>query len=284
MMKRFEGKVALVTGGGSGIGRVGVLRFAQEGADVVVVDIVEERARKVAAEVEAMGRRALAVRADVSDAADAKAMIDATIKHFGRLDVMFNNAGIGGTSSTVKDMPVEAWDEVIAVNLRGIFLSCKYGIPAMVGKDPSPPAPLPRGEGGKAIVNMGSSTAGWDVLPESAPYMASKEGVHALTKNLALEVGGYGIRVNAVSPGIIQTQLSYEQGPDKKEADDFFKRFKQRIPLRRVGQPEDVAATVAFLASDDARHITGTMLLIDGGQTLQSWSNAPEAEEYPLYA
>ncbi len=270
-MKRFEGKVALVTGGGSGIGRATVLRFAQEGADIVVVDIVEERARKVAAEVEATGRKALAVRADVAVVEDAKRMIDEAMKHFGHLDVMFNNAGIGGASNTVKDMPVEDWDEVIAVNLRGIFLSCKYGIPALIDS------------GGGAIVNMGSSTAGWDVLPESAPYMASKEGVHALTKNLALEVGGYGIRVNAISPGIIQTQLSYEQGPDKTAADAFFKRFKQRIPLRRVGQPEDVAAAVAFLASEDARHITGSMLLIDGGQTLQSWSNAPEAEEYPLH-
>jgi NAD(P)-dependent dehydrogenase (short-subunit alcohol dehydrogenase family) len=211
------------------------------------------------------------VRADVSVVEHAKQMIEAVMKRFGHLDVMFNNAGIGGASNTVKEMPVEDWDEVIAVNLRGIFLSCKYGIPALIES------------GGGAIVNMGSSTAGWDVLPESAPYMASKEGVHALTKNLALEVGGYGIRVNAISPGIIQTQLSYEQGPDKTAADAFFKRFKQRIPLRRVGQPEDVAAAVAFLASDDARHITGSMLLIDGGQTLQSWSNAPEAEEYPLH-
>jgi NAD(P)-dependent dehydrogenase (short-subunit alcohol dehydrogenase family) len=96
-------------------------------------------------------------------------------------------------------------------------------------------------------------------------------------------VGGYGIRVNAISPGIIETQLSHEQGTDSAAAADFFKRFKQRIPLRRVGQPEDVAATVAFLASDDARHITGSMLLIDGGQTLQSWSNAPDAQEYPLH-
>jgi NAD(P)-dependent dehydrogenase (short-subunit alcohol dehydrogenase family) len=270
-MKRFEGKVALVTGGGSGIGRAGVLRFAQEGADVVVVDIVEERARAGASEVESSGRKALPVRADVAVVADVEAMIEATMRHFGHLDVMFNNAGIGGESNSVADMPVQDWDAVIAVNLRGIFLCCKYGIPALIQS------------GGGAIVNMGSSTAGWDVLAESAPYMASKEGVHALTKNLALEVGGYGIRVNAISPGIIETRLSFEQGTDSAEMQDFFKRFKQRIPLRRVGQPEDVAAAVAFLASDDARHITGSMLLIDGGQTLQSWSNAPDAEEYPFH-
>ncbi len=270
-MKRFEGKVVLVTGGGSGIGRAAVLRFAREGANVVVVDRFEDRAQAVAAEVEALGQKALPVRADVAVVQDAQRMIAATLEQFGRLDVMFNNAGIGGESNLVRDMPVADWDEVIAINLRGVFLSCKYGIPALIQS------------GGGAIVNMGSSTGGWDVLPESAPYMASKEGVHALTKNLALEVAGYGIRVNAVSPGIIQTQLSFEQGTDGGEAEAFFKRFKQRIPLRRVGQPEDVAAAAAFLASDDARHITGSMLLIDGGQTLQSWSNAPAADEYPLF-
>jgi len=271
MLKRFVGKVALVTGGGSGIGRVGALRFAQEGADVVVVDVIEERTRRVAEEIRALGQKALPVRADVANASEVQQMIDATIREFGHLDVMFNDAGIGGASYTIAEMPVEEWDRVIAVNLNGIFLSCKYGAPALIQS------------GGGAIVNMGSSTAGWDVLPESAPYMASKEGVHALTKNLALELGGYGIRVNAICPGIIQTRLSFEQGTDANEWENFFKRFAQRIPLRRVGQPEDVAAAVAFLASDDARHITGSLLLIDGGQTLQSWSNAPEGEEYPLY-
>lgn len=270
-MKRLEGKVALVTGGGGAIGSATARRFAQEGAEVVVVDLAEERARALASEISASGQRALPVQADVSVGADAKQMIAATLDAFGRLDVMFNNAGIGGASKTVADMAVEDWDRVIAINLSGIFLCCKYGIPALIQS------------GGGAIVNMGSSTGGWDVLPESAHYMASKEGVHALTKNLALEVGGYGIRVNAVCPGIIQTTLSFEQNSEAKEAEDFFKRFRRRIPLRRVGQPEDVAAAVAFLASDDARHVTGSLLLIDGGQTLQSWSNAPEADEYPLH-
>jgi NAD(P)-dependent dehydrogenase (short-subunit alcohol dehydrogenase family) len=115
--------------------------------------------------------------------------------------------------------------------------------------------------------------------------MASKAGINELTKNVALEVAGYGIRVNAVCPGIIQTQLSFEQSSQDSAAwQSFFRRFTERIPLRRVGQPEDVAAAVAFLASEDTRHITGSLLLIDGGQTLQSWSNAPEAEDYPLHS
>jgi NAD(P)-dependent dehydrogenase (short-subunit alcohol dehydrogenase family) len=270
-MKRFQGKIALVTGGGSGIGRASALRFAGEGADVVVVDIVEERARAVASEIEALGQRGLPIRADVSAVQDVENTIETTLKHFGQLDVMFNNAGIGGESSLVMDTPVDEWDHVIAVNLRGVFLCCRYGIPALIRA------------GGGAIVNMGSSMAGWDTLAGSAAYMASKEGVTGLTKNLALELGGYGIRVNAVCPGIIQTQLSFEQGGHDQPQQDYFERFRQRIPLRRVGQPADVAAAVAFLASDDARHITGAMLLIDGGQTLQSWSNAPEDEKYPLH-
>ena len=208
-MKRFEGKVVLVTGGGSGIGRAAVLRFAQEGADVVVVDRVEERARAVAKEVEALGHKALALHADISVVEDVQHIFDATMQEFGHLDVLYNNAGIGGVSNLVADMPVEDWDDVIAINLRGIFLCCKYGIPVLIAS------------GGGAIVNMGSSTGGWDVLPESAPYMASKEGVHALTKNLALEVAQYGIRVNAISPGIIQTQFSFDQGPNAKRCRIF---------------------------------------------------------------
>jgi NAD(P)-dependent dehydrogenase (short-subunit alcohol dehydrogenase family) len=271
MLKRFEGKVVLVTGGGSGIGRAGVLRFAQEGADISVIDQFAERALAVAGEVRALGRKALAITADVSIEADAERMVRETIAQLGHLDAMFNNAGIGGESNTIVDLPVEEWNKVIAVNLTGMFFSCKYGVPALARS------------GSGAIVNMSSDMAGWDTLEGSAPYMASKEGVLALTKALALEVAGQGIRVNAVCPGIIETRLSFEQGTSGSEMDEYFGRFRKRIPLRRVGQPEDVAAAVAFLASDDARHVTGSALLIDGGQTLQSWSNAPEENEYPLH-
>jgi NAD(P)-dependent dehydrogenase (short-subunit alcohol dehydrogenase family) len=272
VLKRFEGKVALVTGGGNGIGRAAALRLAQEGAVVVVVDVIGSRAMAVANEIENAGAKALAVTADVSVAADVQRMIAAAEQQFGRLQVMFNNAGIGGESSPVVALSLQEWNHVIAVNLRGVFLSCKYGVPALIRA------------GSGAIVNMSSDMAGWDTLAESAPYMASKEGVAALTKSLALQVAGHGIRVNAVCPGIIETGLSFEQGASgDQEAQAYFERFRQRIPLRRMGQPDDVAAAVAFLASEDARHITGSLLLIDGGQTLQSWSNAPEAEEYPLH-
>ncbi len=271
MLKRFQGKVALVTGGGSGIGRAGAIRFAQEGADVAVVDRFGDRAQAVADEIKVLGRRTLAITADVSIQADAERMVRETMEHLRRLDVMFNNAGIGGESATILDMPVEEWKNVIDVNLTGMFYSCKYGVTAILQS------------GGGAIVNMSSDMAGWDTLAESAPYMASKEGVLALTKALAMEVAGEGIRVNAVCPGIIETRLSFEQGTSGSEMDEYFGQFRKRIPLRRVGQPEDVAAAVAFLASDDARHITGSALLIDGGQTLQSWSNSPEGDAYPLH-
>ncbi len=267
---RFQGKVVLITGGGRGIGRATALRFAQEGADVVVTDIQPDWAQSVADEIRALGRSALAVPGDVADEQDVAAVVDRAMARFGQLNVVFAQAGIS-RPYTVANMPVSAWDEVIRVNLRGVFLTCKLSAPALIAS------------GGGAIVTMSSSTAGWDTLPEGAAYMASKEAVSGLTKSLALQLGGYGIRVNAVCPGVIKTRL----GAAADESDEAFEaryaRFASRIPLRRVGMPEDVAAAVAFLASDDARHISGSLLLIDGGQTLQSWSNAPDADAYPLF-
>jgi len=269
-MKRFTDKVVMVTGGGNGIGRAAVLRFAQEGADIAVVDINQEFAEKTAADVENLGRKALPIHADVAMVEDVQRAFKATREHFGHLDVMFNNAGIGGGPEYLVDMEIDDWDRLIAVNLRGIFLCCKIGLPELIRSN------------GDAIVNMGSSTAGWDVIYGGGAYMASKEGIAGITRNLALEAAPYGIRVNAVCPGIIETKLSFSQGGKEDDARRaWFQEFSRRIPLRRVGQPEDVAATVAFLASDDARHITGSQLLIDGGQTLQSWSNAPDGEAYP---
>ena len=196
-------------------------------------------------------------------------MVKAARAAFGGLDVVFANAGVGGAKTEFIDLPIEEWQRVMDVNLRGMTLTCKATVPALIDA------------GGGAIVLMGSSTGGWDTILGSGAYMMSKEAVKALARNLALELARYRIRVNAVCPGIIETPLSFRQAEDDPQAwERFFARFAERIPLRRVGQPQDVAATVAFLASDDARHITGAALLIDGGQTLQSWSNAPDAA-YP---
>ncbi|KAA3646710.1 MAG: SDR family NAD(P)-dependent oxidoreductase [Chloroflexi bacterium] len=269
-MSRFKDQVVLVTGSGSGIGRATALRFSDEGASLVIVDINEDHAQKTTDKILANGGKAVAVQTDVSQENDCKRMVAAALEEFGRLDVAFNNAGVGGRNTPLMDLPVEDWDALTAVNQRGIFLSCKHEMQAMTE------------HAGKAIVNMGSSTAGWDVIHGGGSYMASKEAIEGITKSLALEAAAYGIRVNAICPGIIQTPLSSGQSVDEAEAEAFFERFRKRIPLRRIGQPEDVADAVLFLASDDARHVTGTTLLIDGGQTLQSWSNAPE-DSYPLH-
>ncbi|MCY4062650.1 MAG: SDR family NAD(P)-dependent oxidoreductase [Chloroflexi bacterium] len=265
-MNRFNAKVALITGGGGALGRASALRFVEEGARVVIADIDLERAHAVAAEI---GADAFAIQADVSKADDCAAMVEAAQARFGKLDVVFANAGVGGEKIEFVDMPIKEWDRVIGVNLRGMVLTCKAAAPALIDS------------GGGSIVLMGSSTGGWDTILGAGPYMTSKEAVNALARNLALELAPHRIRVNALCPGIIQTPLSFRQATDDPTAwEQFFARFAQRIPLRRVGQPEDVAASVAFLASDDARHITGASLLIDGGQTLQSWSNAPDTA-YP---
>lgn len=267
---RFLGKVALITGGGAGIGRATALRFAEEGADVVVVDRHEANVQAVVQEISGQGRNALPVVADVGQIVDNQKMVEKAMEWFGHLDVVFANAGIIN-STIVGEMAVEEWDEVIRVNLRGIFLTCKYSIPALVETR------------GGAIVTMSSSMAGWDTLEGGAAYMASKEGVTGLTKSLALQLGGYGIRVNAVCPGVIKTRLGEKPGASEAAWEAKYDRFAKRIPLRQIGLPEDVAYAVAFLASDEARHITGSMLLIDGGQTLQSWSNAPDDQAYPLF-
>ncbi len=265
-MKRFAGKVALITGGGGALGRASALRFAEEGARVVIADVDLERAETVADEIDSA---AIAFRADVTQAADCEAMVAAAQNAFGRLDVLFANAGVGGESAEFIELPMAEWDRVMDVNLRGMALTCKAAAPALIDA------------GGGSIVLMGSSTGGWDTIIGSSPYMTSKEAAKALARNLALELARFRIRVNAVCPGIIETPLSFRQAAGDPAAwQRFFARFAERIPLRRVGQPADVAATVAFLASDDARHITGASLLIDGGQTLQSWSNAPDSP-YP---
>ncbi len=265
-MKRFAGKVALVTGGAGALGRASAIRFNAEGARVIIADLDLERAQAVAAEI---GAGAIAVQANVTEPEDCAAMTRTAEEAFGRLDIVFANAGVGGTRAALLDLPIQEWDQVMNVNLRGMVLTCQATAPVLIKA------------GGGAIVLMGSSTGGWDTIFGSGPYMASKEAVKALARNLALELARYHIRVNAVCPGIIETPLSFRQAQaDPAAWQGFFARFAERIPLRRVGQPADVAATVAFLASDDARHITGASLLIDGGQTLQSWSNAPDSP-YP---
>ncbi len=261
-MSRFEGRAVLITGAGGGIGSATARRFAAEGAQLALLDREIEAAEAVARSLVAEGREAVAIRADVSDEHSLATAFQYAESSFGRLDIVFNNAGIGGGDQPVADMPEDQWDRVIAVNLRGVFLGCKYAVPALTRA------------GAGTIVNMGSSTGRHDTIPGAA-YMASKAAVEALTKSLALQTARQGIRVNAICPGVIQTRLSLGQ-QNHLDEETYFARFAERIPLGRVGRPEDVAAAVAFLASNQAKQITGAALLIDGGQTLRRWISAPD--------
>ena len=267
MTKRFKDKVVLVTGGGGAIGSAAARRFADEGARLAVVDRDPAAASRI---TEELGGEALAIKADVGDEAQAAEAVEHAVKHFGRIDVLFNNAGISGKVAPVHELAVEDWDTIVRINLRGMFLMLRATLRAMID-----------GKVTGAVVNMGSSMAGWDVLAGGAGYAATKHGVVGLTRIAALDAAPYGIRVNAICPGVIETTLGVPAA-DLEAYRKGIERFANRIPLRRIGQPEDVAAAVAFLASDDARHVTGVDWLLDGGQTLQSWANAPDADAYPL--
>ncbi|MBB5752922.1 SDR family NAD(P)-dependent oxidoreductase [Prosthecomicrobium pneumaticum] len=270
-MKRFEDRVVVVTGGGGAIGAAAARRFASEGAKLAIVDRDRARAQAVADELVAAGGAALAIEADVGSELDAEDAICETVGVLGGLDVLFNNAGIPGKVAPVHDLAVEDWDEIVRINLRGIFLVQRFALRAMI-------AAKTKG----SVVNMASSMAGFDVLAGGAGYAATKHAVLGLTRIAALDAAAYGIRVNAVCPGVIETRLGVPAG-DEAEYRAGIARFADRIPLRRIGQPEDVAAVVAFLASDEAAHVTGAGWLIDGGQTMQSWANAPDAEAYPRF-
>ena len=267
-MRRFVDAVALVTGGGGAIGAAAAERLSDEGAQLVIVDVNPQRADATVEALRRGGTDAVAAVADVGNPDDVAAAIELAVSRFDRLDVVFNNAGIAGAPAPVYDLDVAAFDEVLRVNLRGVFLVLRESLRAMIA-----------GGNGGAIVNMSSSMACSDVLAGGSAYAASKHGVLGLTRTAALDAAPYGIRVNAVCPGVIETPLGI---PDLADGTDGRDRFASRIPLRRVGAPADVAAAVAFLASSDAGHITGSGLLIDGGQTLQSWSNAPAADRYPF--
>jgi NAD(P)-dependent dehydrogenase (short-subunit alcohol dehydrogenase family) len=263
--QRFMDRVILITGASGGLGSASARRFATEGARLALLDRDGQAVNRLADELNKAGVEALPVAVDVTDETAMAAAIARAEQHFGQLNVLFNNAGIGSRDLSVENTPVADWDEVIAINLRGVFLGCKYGVPALARA------------GGGAIVNMGSSTGRHDTITGGAAYMASKAAVEALTKSLALQVAPQGIRTNTICPGIIQTQLSFRQ-QERGDSETFFQEFARRIPLGRVGHPDDVAATVAFLASDQARHITGASLLIDGGQTLRRWISASTLE------
>jgi NAD(P)-dependent dehydrogenase (short-subunit alcohol dehydrogenase family) len=265
---RFKDKIVLVTGAAGAIGSAAVRRFVEEGAAVAIADLDGTRAEALAT---TFGDRARAFAVDVADPVAVEAMVKAVAARFGRIDVLFNNAGISGKVAPIHELSIEDWQRIIGINLNGMFYVLRATLATMIA-----------GKIEGSVVNMGSSMAGWDVLSGGAGYASTKHGVVGLTRIAALDAAAYGIRVNAICPGVIETRLGVP-AQDEAAYEAGIRRFADRIPLRRIGQPEDVAAAVAFLASDDARHVTGVDWLLDGGQTLQSWANAPDAEAFPRF-
>jgi NAD(P)-dependent dehydrogenase (short-subunit alcohol dehydrogenase family) len=245
---RLENQVAIVTGAASGIGRACALLFAKEGAAVVVADIDGEKARQVVEAIEAEGGRAKLVRTDVGDARHAQRLVDQTIEAFGRLDILINNAGIIKTADFL-DISEADFDAVLRVNLKGVFLVGQAAARVMVR------------QGRGAIVNMSSANA-VVAIPNQVPYVTSKGAVNQLTKVMALALADKGVRVNAIGPGSILTDLLKVVMDDETAR----KKILSRTPMGRCGDPEEVAKVALFLASDDASYMTGQCLYPDGGR------------------
>ena len=253
MAGQLDGKVALVTGGGSGIGRATCLAMAREGAQVMVADIVVEGGHETVSLVKNAGGEATFIRADVSQASEVEAMVKQTTETYGRLDCAFNNAGIEGPVCSTVEYTEEDFDRVVAIDLTGVWLCMKYEIPAMLQ------------HGGGAIVNT-ASVAGLVGFQGISAYVASKHGVNGLTKTAALEYAKAGIRVNAVCPGVIETPMvkrAFEKSPGMEEG------VAAVEPVGRLGQPQEIAEAVVWLCSDAASFVTGLPMAVDGGLVAQ---------------
>jgi len=249
--QRFSGRVVIVTGSGSGIGRETALAFAREGAQVVVADIDPDGASGTVAEVDDAGGQATVCRVDVSDDESVREMVDLAVHTYGRLDVLHNNAYWASLNRSVTETSLSEWDRTIAVTLTGVFLGCKHAIPAMIEG------------GGGAIVNTASVSA-LAASPRFAAYIAAKGGVVALTRSVAFDYGSAGIRCNAVAPGLIETPATVAVLADPERR----AWLTSKILVGRAGQPSDIANAVLYLASDESAFMTGQTLVVDGGRLI----------------
>ena len=249
---RLEGKTALITGGASGMGMVASKLFASEGANVVLTDVSDNAGEAASADIGASGGEALYVHADVASESDAAAMVAAAVDRFGRLDVLYNNAGVMlGDDGSVDTTSEEIWDRTLSINVKGVAFGCKYGVPAMIAS------------GGGSIINVASFVAWLGAATSQTAYTASKGAVLAMTREIAVEYARRGVRCNALCPGPIDTPMLQEllSDPDRRQ-----RRFVH-IPMGRLGQAEELARAALFLASDDSSYMTGSSLIVDGGIT-----------------
>jgi NAD(P)-dependent dehydrogenase (short-subunit alcohol dehydrogenase family) len=259
-MYDLSGKVAVITGAASGMGHAGAVLFAQQGAHVVLADLNAKGGEAAAAEASTAGAACVFQRTDVSQEEDIKALIDRAVSEFGKLDILFNNAGIGGAVGPLEDISVEDWDRTQAVCLRGVFLGIKHAIGPM------------RAGGGGSIIST-ASTAGIDGYSGLHAYCAAKAGVVNLTRSAALQLACDFIRVNAIAPGGVSTPIVWNGVANREMAEGFLVNAQ---PLPKVGQPLDIANAALFLASDAAGFITGHTLVVDGGATAGALGTAPK--------
>ncbi|MFO8036078.1 MAG: SDR family oxidoreductase [Anaerolineales bacterium] len=247
-MKSLEGKVALITGGASGIGRTTAEFYAREGARVLVSDVDQEGGKETAHRIQSSGGEAVFFEADVSNPSDCEDMVAAAVDQFGQLDIACNNAGIAGEENLIADYSIEGWQQLVSINLSGVFYCMKYEIQAMLES------------GGGSIVNI-SSILGKVGLAGAPAYVSSKHGVVGLTETAAVEYGKDNIRVNAVGPGFISTPMISAM----EEDEEAYQQLVNMHPIGRIGEPEEVAELIIWLSSDKASFVTGAYYPIDGG-------------------
>ena len=252
---RLEGKIALVTGAGSGIGQATAVLFAQEGARVAVVDLREEAAKGTVERIERAGGQALAITADVSKATDVQAAMSQTVARWGRLDIVYANAGVPQRPTSVEEVEETTFDRIMAVNVKGVFLCAKFAAPVFKQQ-----------RGGVFLIT--GSTSGIRPRPGVQSYSASKGAVHALAKSLALELAPFGARVVAIAPVATETPMLATFMGKSQVDEEGMTRYRATVPLGRLNRPEDIARAALFLASDDAAMITGSTVEVDGGRCI----------------